>query len=520
MGIKMTSNDKNKYEFEEEIFASPAKVYARLKERLAKNGPLASMPEFEGIVQELIESLNHPFIQDLINYDMTSNSALRGALENQYSQALIGLRHVAIEIELDEEEINAGYPHRPPTKGRYPYQPTLEAISKAMDFFDNIERIAHNNNNPLYHADRYTHYEFSMKHKEGIIVIPSSRVLSLEDLICLRAYPTLAFTGISTKTVFADGYHNTPKDFWVHDVNHNRRMISFDDRYCELHHCSREEAYERFAKTIKEVILPSIKIDNDMSKEEINKRSIMKALYFEFLHELALSPDADTLKKAFRFKAGDPSPFEIMIKSKPQNIETLRLKNNNLRSGIFGAGQNIDSRNTRVKYFYDNVTPNFIGSLYNKLTNSFYDNKYFWATDLPPLKERTPELLADAALTVMDLFKIDPKELDLDREKLIKIARNRDENGKEIGRIESYPHLDLKKPELKREIVENVILSERKKQLNILKSKYTLFKDDTVVGKLDQSTRSWRETLKESTSVDDSDIPDEITLSSDNKGPK
>lgn len=151
-----------------------------------------------------------------------------------------------------------------------------------------------------------------------------------------------------------------------------------------------------------------------------------------------------------------------MIKNKPQNIETLRMKNNNLRSGIFGSGQNIDSRNTRVKYFYDNVTPNFIASLYNKLTTSFYDNKYYWATDLPPLEERTPELIADAALTVMELFGIDPKELNLDREKLMHIARNRDENGKTIGRIESYPHLELKRPALKREIVEDVILSERK----------------------------------------------------------
>ncbi|WP_115712527.1 hypothetical protein [Legionella sainthelensi] len=516
----MTSNDQNKYKFEAEIFADPAKIYRRLKERLDKYGPLASMPEFEEVVQELIQSLNHPFIQDLINHDITSNSALSGALENQYSQVLLALRHVALEVELDEKEIKAGYPHRPPTTGRYPYQPTLEAISKAMDFFDTVERIAHNHNNPLYHADRYTHYEFSMKHKDGIIVIPSSRVLSLEDLISLRAYPTLAFTGMSTKTIFADGYYNTPKDFWVHDVNHNRRMISFDDRYCELHNCSREEAYQRFATTIKEIILPSIKIDDNMSKQEINKRSIMKALYFEFLHESALSPDKDTLKKAFSFKAGDPSPFEIMIKNKPQNIETLRMKNNNLRSGIFGSGQNIDSRNTRVKYFYDNVTPNFIASLYNKLTTSFYDNKYYWATDLPPLEERTPELIADAALTVMELFGIDPKELNLDKEKLIHIARNRDENGKTIGRIESYPHLELKRPTLKREIVEDVILSERKKQLSTLKSKDTFFKDDTVVGKLDENAKNWRETLKKLTSPDDSDIADEITLSSDsNKKP-
>ncbi|KTD09008.1 hypothetical protein Lgra_2243 [Legionella gratiana] len=503
----MKKNDIEKYAFEEEIFTNPAEVYTRLKERLIKEGPLAPMPEYEGIIQELIENLNHPFILDLINHDNTVNLPLRGALANQYAQALLGLRHVALEVELEQEEIDAGYPHRPHTHGRYPYQPTLEAISKAMDFFDTVERIAHTNNIPLYHADRYTHYELSFKHKEGMIIVPSSRPLSLEDLIYLRAYAALAFTGVSTKTLFTDAYHNTPKDFWVHDINHNRRFMSYDDRYCELHNCTREEAYRQFAKTINEVIFPSIKIDVGMSKHEINKRNMMKAIYFEFLHEYAFTPDVDSLKKAFRFKAGDPAPFEIMIKSQPKNIESLRMQNNNLQSGVFGAGKNIDSRSTRVKYFHDTVGPNFITSLYNKLTHSFYDNKYFSTSELPPLNERTPELVADAALAIMDVFEINQQELGLNREKLILLALNKDAHGKILGRVEGYPNQSLKKPELKREIVEKVILSERKNQLNVLNNKYTLFKDDTVIGTLNVNTQ-WHNTLKDTTSPDDNTIMD------------
>ncbi|KTC85027.1 hypothetical protein [Legionella brunensis] len=504
----MKSKDETKYAFEKEIFNNPAEVYARLKGRLNKEGSLASMPEFDGVVQELIERLNHPFILDLIEHDKASDSPLRGALANQYAQVLLGLRHVALEIELDQEEINAGYPHRPHTKGRYPYQPTLEAISKTMDFFDTVERIAHNNNSPLYHADRYTHYELSFKHKEGMIVIPSSMPLTLEDLIFLRGYAALAFTGISQKTLFTDAYYNTPKDFWVHDANHNRRFMSYDDRYCEKHKCSREEAYTRFAKTINEVILPSIRIEHGMSKEEIYQKNIMKAIYFEFLHEYAFTPDVDSLKDAFRFKAGDPAPFEIMIKNKPKNMEALRMKNNNLQSGVFGAGKNIDSRTTKVKYFHDTVGPNFITSLYNKLTHSFYDNKFFSASDLPPPEERTPELIADAALAVMDAFRIDPKELGLDRKGLILLALNKDVYGNSLGRVEGYPNQGLKQPELRREIVEEVILPARKKELESSTSRYTLFGDDTLVGMTKKNAENWKEVLKdEDASLDDSFLP-------------
>lgn len=482
--MNIESPYESEYLFEEEIINYPSQVYARLKSRLTKEGPLAPMPEFESIVQELLTNLEHPFIQDLIEYDRNSNSPLSGSLASQYNQAVIYLRHVALKVELSQEEIDDDYPHRPLSKDRYPYQPTLEAISKALDFFDVVARIAHKNNIPLYHSDRYTHYELSLKYIEDIIMIPSSKPLTLEDLIRLRAYP-LAMTGVSHRALFADAYNNTPKDFWVHDVNHNRRFASYNNKYCEKYNCTKEAAFKQFERTINEIILPSIKINLMMSKEEIHLRQIMKAIYFEFLHEYAFTPDVDSLKAAFLFRAGDPAPFEIMfIGNENRQVDprkTRRMPNNNLISGVLGYAGQSGKQTTTVKYIHDEVGPNFITSLFNKLTHSFYDCKYYSTDELPPLEERTPELVADAALKVMEAFAINPQELGLNREKLILLAKNQDVYGKMLGGVEKYPHNELKKLELKKDLVEKAILPLREAEFQASNSTLITLKDDTTL---------------------------------------
>ncbi len=461
---KNKSNDhylEDKYAFEKEVIAEPLRFFKKFKKRIATYGPNASMPEFRPVVQYLIKKFQHPYIQDLLKYD--EKRPLGGALIYQYHLALLVLRHVSVEISLSDEDINKGYPHRPLNNGAYPYQPTLEAISKALDFFDVIERLSKKHMIPLYHSDRYLHYELMLKHLSNLIILPSSMPLSLEDLIRLRVAP-IFFNGVSDKTIFADGYYNSPKDFWVHDENHNRRFHSYNMIFCETHKIEPEEAYEVFDSIIKDLIVPSITLRADMRYEEQQQRKMIKALFFEFLHEYAFPPDRDYLIAAFRFRPGDPAPFEVMLADDDMDneLEKRRMLNNNLRSGFLQYMSNRAKGTTKVLYFHDRVGPNFITSLFNKLTHSFYDNKYFRMDELPDMKSRTWEVLTSAVLEIMNIFDITPNEAgfgdtyDEATEMIKRLVLNTDTDGCQLGAVEVYPHNDIAEPILKQEVVEAI----------------------------------------------------------------
>ncbi len=476
--MKILSNSIAKYYFEKEVIKNPALYFKSLSKKIHESA-LTPMPEFEGIVQELLNELFHPFIQDLIKFDCNNykkGSILSGGIYLQYQQTLLSLRHVSLTVKISDIEIKKGYPHRPLTKGRYPYQPTLEAISTAMNFFDSIARITHENNIDLYHSDRYTHYEMSIKHCNESVIIPSSKPLTLKELISLRAAPVF-ITGVNTRTTFADAYFNSPKDFWVHDANHNRRFRSYNEKYFREHNITKEnekfEVYQKFQDIIQEVILPSIEIKNTMNNDEKNKIKMKKALYFELLHEFAFTPDRESIIYAFRFRAGDPAPFEIMQTTEEDKYidEERRLKSNNLNSGIINFIGNKAQNSTTVIYFHDRIGPNFITSLFNKLTHSFYDNQFTTINDIPEKKARTPEMLAEAALEILADFNISFQEANLPesyREAkifLILLAENKSLTEHKLGDIEKYPHKQLKKPKLKRDVVESIILPQRKEEI-------------------------------------------------------
>ncbi|HHT9917413.1 TPA: hypothetical protein ACT9LE_002731 [Legionella pneumophila] len=449
------NSNRIQYAFEEGVLKNPSKVYKELRARIAKYGNTTPMPEFEGIVEELLTALNNPFLSRFIEHARRSEDPVAYSFVVQRDQAMIGLYHVSELFVLPDEVKAKGYPHRPPFEGRYPYRATLEAIATAIQFFEAFDRTTHANNIPRYHTDRYTHYALSLADSD-MIVLPSTRPLSLRDLIRMRSYP-LALLGITTKTIFADARFNSPEDFRVHDANHNRRFHSYNSRYCEKQKCSLDEACERFEKTITEVILPSIDIKPGMTKEEQDLQKMKAAVYFEFLHEFAYTPTMEDLKEALQFRYGDPAPFEIMKTGTAEDngdVEQRRMDNNNIQSGFLRHVRGKATTSPEVHYFFDKVGPNFLTTLHNKLTTRFYDNQFFQAEELPALEDRTPELIAKAALAVMKDFGIDPAELNLNEERLAQLARNEDEHGKSYGKLSVYPNNKLEKPRFKESAVD------------------------------------------------------------------
>lgn len=415
------------------ISEDPINYHKTLQSRLKKDGMLASFPEFKEPVYYLQSALQEPEILDL-------------AKENKHVQESLfqinnDLFHLNLNFTIDGEN----YPHTPPCDGHFPYLPTLMAIEKTLGFLDSCYRTTYTNIPPLYHANRYKYHSFGFykyDHTDNpIILLPTADSLTLDYFIKTRSIPIgcVGVSGKNTPTVFADAYNNTPLDFWLHDINHNRRYQSYNALYLKKNSCTPDDMYKHFDAFTQHIILPSIEITPNLTLQEKYLRQIMRVLYFELLHEYALTPDKQSIQAAFLHSPGAPSPFEHMINPNTfhkEDIEKkLRMKNNNINSG-FSFFEKQTTNEVTIRYFFDKG-PNFLTSAYNKLINGFYDTHYHRDDCLPPFTKRTVELFIKAAQQI--LIDIDAKGLKSNDEiaKLLTIVNDKNTF------IEKYPNTEL-----------------------------------------------------------------------------
>lgn len=450
---------------EEKIAADPLGYYSLFKKRLDKNGILAPFPEFKEPVDYLLQALQNSSVIETVKEHK--------ALENQYFQTKNNLFHLKFNFKIEGE----AYPHIPPFSAPYAYLPTILQIEQTLGFIDSCYRARYDNLPPLYHVNRYKYhtYGFYQYHKRvnPFILYPTIQNLKLDNFISTRAVP-FGFVGVSAEAVFADAYFNSPLDFFIHDINHVRRFKSYNDLYRMNNKISQYAMSRQFYKFITTIILPSIKMTDDITIEEKYIRQILKILYFELLHEYAFTPDRQSLINAFLHQPESASPFEHMVNEKfdPETLESqLRMPNNNIKSG-FDFVEN-KFKKVIIRYFFDKG-PNFLTSAYNKVINGFYDSHLDRDVDLPPIKERTPELFAKAAQRILSA--IEATET-ISKEEILSHIQHE-------GFIEKYPNLILKQPNPKSENVNKT--KEIKKSID----KVSLFKlkqnedlKDTIKGK-------------------------------------
>jgi hypothetical protein len=376
--------DNQNFSFEKSIIDKPAEEFYQLKERIQTKGLNTNFSEFESTIEVLTKKIAHPFISDLTKKHPFCETVRK-----------------KIVSDLNACRLN-----------NYPYLKSLNVIMKVLDFFDALDRTYKDHIPALYHSDRYTYYALTLPYKMDYLLIPSIKSLSFLDLIKLRSAP-IGMMGVSTVTLFTDGFFNSPKDFFVHDANHNRRFDSYNRLYRET---KGQDGYKEFEQFINNKIIPAIEMTHGLSEEEVATRKMMTVILFEFLHEYAFTPDKDSLIEAIKYKPQNNAPFEVMrlalnhdVENK-QQLEKRRLPNNNLQSGVTMFGDDKASQEIIVEYFFDRIGLNFLRSVANKFDKSFYENIYWGinSDDLPKQEYRTLEHIAIAAMKVMELFGIDP----------------------------------------------------------------------------------------------------------------
>lgn len=108
------------------------------------------------------------------------------------------------------------------TESNYLYGPTIRALMKILDFYDILIRSI-KEAPAYYHKYRYERYVEYCISSGGLFIIPTFAYIGATDLLKLRAFPLFP-VGLKIKLEFVDEYYQTPIEFFMHDINHSRRM--------------------------------------------------------------------------------------------------------------------------------------------------------------------------------------------------------------------------------------------------------------------------------------------------------
>lgn len=108
------------------------------------------------------------------------------------------------------------------TERNYLYGPTIRVLMKITDFYEifirSIKKIP-----PYYHTYRYERYVEHCISLKGLFIVPTFANIGATDLLRLRPFPLFP-VGLNIKLEFVDEYYQGPKEFFIHDINHSRRM--------------------------------------------------------------------------------------------------------------------------------------------------------------------------------------------------------------------------------------------------------------------------------------------------------
>ncbi len=277
---------KEQKDWVKKITTNPLDSYTEMHQRLQTLGVNASFPELGSIVEYLkLHLQSDENIIRLVN-----------------SNSIVGnYWHIAIEY-LDHV-----------SSAQFPYLRTVESIQRALEFLDVFHRAHDPTRSPkLYHSDRYDYYGHFLKASvPHHIMIPTIVSLGATDILKARGVP-IGFIGVNTDITWVDGFYQTPYEFWVHDINHSRRMWQFFKETAEKKGLSAIEFAKISDLLVREKLIPLIAINKNEDDVTKNRKRLLKVLLFEILHEDALAADVEVILNAVLRPPNLITPFEEM----------------------------------------------------------------------------------------------------------------------------------------------------------------------------------------------------------------
>lgn len=344
--LSRTSVEKERnflhHEWIRNIIENPFLVYQDLEKRFAENNysPETSFPELFPIVDRIKDKL----FSDEMNNICSQNSVLLWLRD----KVVISLRHVSLKNRVF-----------------CPYRSTLQAIFKAICFFDLVAReqkgfyekidsdkiIEHNPKNIAFASYHMYRYEYRLNEVMNLlpheIIIPTFESLSATDLMKVRWTP-IRFIGLSFEFLYVDEFEQSPEEFLMHDINHSYRMIMEDRKMQNKLQLSPQQYYLETSQFIAGY-LPRIKIMETDTKEQKEIKKLQKMILFEILHEDARSSLKDIIIEYIQVKEGWSVPFELpRVDQKTWYIDIVDV----IDTGISTLSY---VRNKLQYWFYDRV---------------------------------------------------------------------------------------------------------------------------------------------------------------------
>ncbi len=286
-----------------------------------------------------------------------------------------------------------------------PYMDTLLAFNEAVSALDIMQRAVSKGSSelvpePLYHAFRYGYHEHQLI--SGIpehLILPLAAPVGATDLLKLCGIP-IGVVGIHPEITRVDAHVQTSREFWLHDINHARRMFAFkqeefealkeakikqavtDEEKVAAQSYSFDAFVQGSAEFVERSILPLIDTNRSLqlSPDEIAERRLIKMIFFEILHEDALAPTQRAICEAMLRPPGAPSPFEH--RSDDQRKVTYYMQ--------AGAA----------------IAPFVV----TKLGGAFYDEPGDRKAYIVPMSHRTPEAVVRAMNRIAKHFGVESLE--------------------------------------------------------------------------------------------------------------
>lgn len=292
-----------------------AKDTAREKELMAQQNDFArrvsrdSYALYQNMRMRLERNINAPFKEELlpvVEYLQLKIRSDEAIIEQVTANLpLRQLRQIALDALAKVRAADA------------PYLDSIEAIERALEFYDVYHRAIDPDRSPvLYHSGRYLYYNHFLKAAAPKhILLPTLASLGATDILRTRGVP-IGFVGVNTDIMWVDGYYQTPFEFYIHDINHSRRMYQFFLELAQAEGKTIDELAKESDEFVKQTLMPLLSISKDMSDDEKNHRRLMKILLFEILHEDALPALKSVIEKAILREAGVLTPFETIVDGK------------------------------------------------------------------------------------------------------------------------------------------------------------------------------------------------------------
>lgn len=387
---------------EDQIIRDPVKMYKIYTDRLRKHGANAPFPEFKPAIDQILVKLNSTEFKEKI--------ARHPDLNFELTEVLTYIAHLNLDFSFDDE---ANYPYPQPFQSAFPYRPTLDAIENAIRLIDKVERLTNPRAMPLYHFDRYLYHRHSLVADPDVLVFPTIRELTFEDLIRVRSVP-IGFVGVVTETIRIDRHWNSPIDFWYHDMNHVRRMVAYIALSAKKQGFKTRKQKLAFYKQMDDflvnTLLPNMtEPPAGASEEEIAIRRLVRVIFFEILHETALTAESHAILEDLLRGSKVKEPFEMVVSSHEElanvrkDLESERTPSGNLVSGVAAKSMERSGKTLIVRYFHDRSL-GLLANIYNKLTQGFYDSTDNPLAEVAPIQSRNPDDLAKAAMRVMSIL--------------------------------------------------------------------------------------------------------------------